>query len=525
MNHIIEGSKKLVELASYWGSTLKHIARRDWDGLAENRYSGFLARVNPCSSPMYLPEPSWLRKLAGKAAIPLALEGLAGDLEAQRRYEQIAPTNFSSLPEWGKERVDFLVNGLVARAPFSTRFALDDQRWVTLGVGARDTFVKELRDGSYRTRWLDWFSTFSEAKALVARFDELQTKDTVLREELSRVIAITNQEELQRELWRLCGLNTTAHGPIAQASKLFMRNVVPLMFKIRLIDDILSNHQITLSREGYSTLLSSGATAWELFASREIRNLLQAVAFIDEQAVEIQADARSKAVEAAMRSKAPFRSVRQSLKLPEPATTPVTKGEAEPVLPAREVAALSARRVIFGQLSELKGEHDCRALARKLAKLYAHGHCTLSEITDGLSKKNDPEDLVEELYLKSSHQRLAKEAIDRLSPAPEAAPTSFLKSTADYGITLERCKPFENWLGSLDKKFAARVEARLYRVAEGNMGDYRHLRENLCELRIHEGPGIRIYLAQSGKNNWSVLLGGVKQTQDDDIARALSLLS
>jgi putative addiction module killer protein len=60
-------------------------------------------------------------------------------------------------------------------------------------------------------------------------------------------------------------------------------------------------------------------------------------------------------------------------------------------------------------------------------------------------------------------------------------------------------KPFSNWSRHLkDKKAKAAILGRLDRISEyGNFGDYRHLSNQVFELKIHSGPGYGIYLALS----------------------------
>lgn len=57
----------------------------------------------------------------------------------------------------------------------------------------------------------------------------------------------------------------------------------------------------------------------------------------------------------------------------------------------------------------------------------------------------------------------------------------------------------------------------------GNLGDVRPIGDGLSELRIHTGPGYRIYLMQRGRTVVILLGGGDKGTQKSDIAAAKAL--
>ena len=60
-------------------------------------------------------------------------------------------------------------------------------------------------------------------------------------------------------------------------------------------------------------------------------------------------------------------------------------------------------------------------------------------------------------------------------------------------------KPFADWLASLtDKQAKARIAVRVNRVAAGNFGDCKPLRDGVQELRIDYGPGYRVFLSRQG---------------------------
>ena len=80
---------------------------------------------------------------------------------------------------------------------------------------------------------------------------------------------------------------------------------------------------------------------------------------------------------------------------------------------------------------------------------------------------------------------------------------------------------FSRWLGDLkDQKARMRIHARLDRLALGNYGDVRPVGEGLSELRIHYGPGYRLYCMQRGMRIVVMLCGGKKSSQERDIEQA-----
>jgi putative addiction module killer protein len=79
-----------------------------------------------------------------------------------------------------------------------------------------------------------------------------------------------------------------------------------------------------------------------------------------------------------------------------------------------------------------------------------------------------------------------------------------------------------DWLSSTEAKAAARIAARLDRLAQGNSGDCKALRNGVWELRIDWGPGYRVYFARIANACVLLLCGGDKRKQSSDIKRAIA---
>lgn len=91
-------------------------------------------------------------------------------------------------------------------------------------------------------------------------------------------------------------------------------------------------------------------------------------------------------------------------------------------------------------------------------------------------------------------------------------------------IDLRETEEFSEWVQSLaDARAKAKILGRIGRLRMGNPGDVGPVGEGISEMRIHHGPGYRVYFKQRGTKIIVLLCGGAKSTQRDDIARAKRL--
>jgi putative addiction module killer protein len=92
--------------------------------------------------------------------------------------------------------------------------------------------------------------------------------------------------------------------------------------------------------------------------------------------------------------------------------------------------------------------------------------------------------------------------------------------------TVKRTTEFSIWLKELrDIRARAKIVARIDRLALGNPGDVASVGSGVSEMRIHYGPGYRVYFAQRGAEVVVLLCGGDKGSQVSDIATAKRLAS
>ncbi len=82
------------------------------------------------------------------------------------------------------------------------------------------------------------------------------------------------------------------------------------------------------------------------------------------------------------------------------------------------------------------------------------------------------------------------------------------------------------WLDDLkDVRARAQIRARLARVASGNFGDCKPLRDGVQELRVDYGQGYRVYLSRQGPVLVLLLCGSDKGDQSKAINQAIEYLN
>jgi len=91
-----------------------------------------------------------------------------------------------------------------------------------------------------------------------------------------------------------------------------------------------------------------------------------------------------------------------------------------------------------------------------------------------------------------------------------------------YYVTRDGKAVFVDWMKKLgDRQARDRIHKRIDRLSLGNTGDTKSVGHGVYELRIHYGPGYRIYYGRSGKQVILLLCGGDKTTQQNDVIRAI----
>lgn len=89
---------------------------------------------------------------------------------------------------------------------------------------------------------------------------------------------------------------------------------------------------------------------------------------------------------------------------------------------------------------------------------------------------------------------------------------------------VRQTETFSAWLKDLrDARGRVKILARIQRLEDGNAGDVAPIGDGLSEMRIHFGPGYRVYYVNRGGELILLLCGGDKGSQQRDIEAAKKL--
>jgi putative addiction module killer protein len=92
-------------------------------------------------------------------------------------------------------------------------------------------------------------------------------------------------------------------------------------------------------------------------------------------------------------------------------------------------------------------------------------------------------------------------------------------------IEVLQTEHFRKWIDRLrDRGARARILARIIAVEEGHFDDWKAIDRTVSELRVHAGPGYRVYFTRRGNTLVILLAGGEKgsQRRDIDVAKKLA---
>jgi len=94
-------------------------------------------------------------------------------------------------------------------------------------------------------------------------------------------------------------------------------------------------------------------------------------------------------------------------------------------------------------------------------------------------------------------------------------------------LEVEMFPSYERWFEKLrDRTARSLILARIFQIKTHGeyMGDFKSVGDGVIELRVHVGPGYRIYTTLRDGRLLLLMCGGTKRRQQADVERAKELL-
>lgn len=144
------------------------------------------------------------------------------------------------------------------------------------------------------------------------------------------------------------------------------------------------------------------------------------------------------------------------------------------------------------------------------------------------------------LFVRQGHPwRFAPARLDSLIHSTEIRPESLYRCTLQRTFQMKRYElgvyqteegkaPFQEWVNGIrDQTARTLVNAQIRKAELGNFGDWKVLTGagGIREMRVHYGPGFRIYYIIAGQKVILLLAGSTKKEQDRTIAKAKEYLA
>jgi putative addiction module killer protein len=91
-------------------------------------------------------------------------------------------------------------------------------------------------------------------------------------------------------------------------------------------------------------------------------------------------------------------------------------------------------------------------------------------------------------------------------------------------LEIRQTERFARWHQRLkDRAARLAIAKRIDRLAAGHFGDVRAVSDGVRELRLHLGPGYRVYFIERAGEIIILLCGGDKRSQNRDIEAAKTM--
>ena len=436
----------------------------------------------------------WIIRRNRELCIPLALDGLAGDTDAQESYRARRIIQYSFLEPWAKKEWLRVVNSsqlVRAISKESNEPNLQD-------ISER---VRELSEQDLRIMFLcDWFTT------------------AAMMDKVLQAAAALSPSERKETIYHFRGDNE-----IYRACLSVLPRSLEATLQGFVVADLMIGADLPESPEIGSLLYQAASKwgTWGLSGSREYRNIVALNDYLRQRSVADRVDPilrYARAKDAVAR----YQTEHETVKAPG-------KTHSDESRPVSVLSPIEYERKVFvsGWRATLEARYPDRTDHRQLAKrLYAvkrRSGISYNTIVQAFDKYDSPEQAIDALYYehlkaKDSSKFFFDGAIEDKNQVTTREATTSGTELPELTLKFSSNSPLQ-FLEHLESDSRTRIEAKIGRLLIGLTGDTKQVRRGLYQAAVDSGPGYRIYFSLTD-SVFTIRKIGTKSTQDRDIDQA-----
>jgi putative addiction module killer protein len=444
-----------------------------------------------------------------KTCLPRLALGLDGLESAQESYEKTRLVVLSSMPGWVSQECT-----QIAKDNFNSVLKiLAKKGWksaLTKSISASEALVGQVKIDKLM---LDVMPTYFDLRALHTE------------------AVLDNRGEVYRYGKDMtCDYSLASLCPYGEAARKALEKCSEFMLSARIALDLCDIYAIPFEQdEVHGIAKRAQYSPWELSSYEPIQRFMHVMDLLQQDAIDLSAQEKREAARGCLYNggsivaKAIIKKRAHLSKEHTQARELVASNSSETI----EVRGM--RNVVIDELCTHIKKGDAKNRREYARELYKYIRRELASLDDVVKKLSSGvpydrvlrEAQVKEAELKSILSSTGPERRGALSVDQRRQFSGSTKTAPQYSVS--RSDNFNSWLNSIDTELEKkRVVARIERLTQGHLGDFKFVRGAIIELR--QGNGTRIYCIKTSANSFHILLGGDKDSQGRDIQACLDTL-
>lgn len=449
---------------------------------------------------------------------PMLSVALLGDKAAQEVYLTERLFSIDDLPRWAYQTVYDKIKAVYESFGSEAIFRLalsSSERTKALN---RPAPLRPFEDGQLTTLGLRTFTSINTASRFLAFAETHDYSGPIHR--------IKTDNDIDYKIGNFTATNLTPFGAKARQA---LRGAIPFMINARIITDLEYALDLLFSEDFKQKISCETREPWKLLQQGPLAKVLSAREVLLTEYAEPRLNDIEVMALAEKCAKAKDVRIKLSELLPrgqriEPASDqPEPQGQ--PLANEFRALFISGIEQVLTDRGLVKS--DAHDLARRAWRLTRKGGGTYATMLTALQDESLPPNQALDRIYQGILMRTEQKSASPTATISESSTTSETMTEVDQGFTVTfDGNQFSKWLGSLDTSLKRRVEMRLGRFEDGNLGFCHPVAgvPGLQEAMLPCAGGLRIYFSKDSSGAIIIFRGGDKSNQARDITEAGSAL-